>query len=900
MDSLHRSRERGADHRESLSVQRLFRLGLGNRSVRREVAQELQFHLDRLTDEFIAAGMSPDAARRAALDAFGDREDIERDCVRIRTGTVRKRRRAHTVRGAGQDLRFAFRTLRRAPGFTLAVLVTMALGIGANTAVFSLISGILLAPLPFDDEDRLVRLVQSTENSPGQDAGLSPLEIADYRARATALSDVVEYHTMSFILFGHGDPQRVQTGVVSASFFSTFGIEPFLGRLFEPHEDDHGADPVLILSHAFWQQNFGADPTVIGRTVEMNDRPHTIIGVLPPLPYHPDHNVVYMPVPACPFRSGTAWSTSRDARSITVYAKLGRGETLESAQADVAAISEDLYESYPAVYPSSQGFRTAVMSLRESMTAEARTPLFFLLGASGFLLLIVCANVANLTLARLVGRSREMAVRTALGAGRVRLFRQLFTESTILALAGGALGLVVAVGGLELLVPFVERYTARAAEVRIDGVVLLFTLVVSIAAALVLGSLPALPRQRPSTDLRSLGGSARLGARRWLIVSQVAICFFLLIGAGLFLRSFLKLVAVDPGFDHESVMTARFDLNWSSYNSAENVLRFVNEIDRRLRSEPAIRHAGVANAAPLSVDVPNTFEFAIKGQPAAATSRNRSDSRTVSPEYFQAMGIPVLRGRTFTGGEYERGDLVVVINQALADLYWPDANPLGALVMPNDGENAWHTVVGVVGDVREYGLDREPGPLMYANFGHDTMRDFRLIVRAESSPDDLAMTIREIARVIDPEQPVTEVETLSSVRQDVLQPPRLITLLLTFFALVALGITAAGIAGVIGYSVSCRTQEIGVRMALGAQRRSVVALVVRQVLVMVSVGLGAGVVGAIFLGRVFADLLFDTAATDPMTFVTVSILLVAVALAASFAPARRATSIDPATALRAD
>ena len=494
-------------------TKRRFRLTIGGLGIRRDVDSEIQFYLDMRAQELIDGGMDPDRARLAAQLAFGDRKAVASQCRKLRRTHLHRRRRSDLIRGIGQDTRFAFRSLRRSPGFALAIIITLALGIGANTAIFSLINGVLIQPLPYASGADLLRLQQPVAGAGGANLNFSPLEVADYASQSQTLTGVVEYHSMPFILLGLDDPHRVQTGVVSSGFFDLLGVDPIMGRTFLPGEDQPGADPVLVLSNHSWHEIFGADTEVIGLEVEMNDRIHTIVGVLPEIPHHPNRNDVYMPVAACPFRNGPSWAENRNARGLTVFGRMGEGQNLEQVQVDLETVAGRLHESHPETYPTHQGYHTTAVPLRDELVNRARPSLFVLIGAASFLLLIVSANVANLTLARLNRRERELTIRATLGAGRGRLFRQLLTESTLLALVGGTLGLGVAYAGLDLLVAFVSRLTARAAEVRIDGVVLGFTLVVSLGTALVVSLLPAMPARLSLADDLKEGSTSATGGR---------------------------------------------------------------------------------------------------------------------------------------------------------------------------------------------------------------------------------------------------------------------------------------------------------------------------------------------------------------------------------------------------
>jgi putative ABC transport system permease protein len=894
-------------------VKRVFRLSAIRSDPPRDVGDEIRFHLDMRTREFIEQGMSPADARRAAEDAFGDVHEVEEECTKLRLDRDRQRDRRETVRSIGQDIRFAARTLRKRPGFTLAAVVTLALGIGANTAIFSVINGVLLQPLPYAQGEDLVYLRQPIPPANVPSAGFSPLEVAAYREQTPSLAAIVEYHSMPFILLGTDEPRRVVTGVVSANFFDVVGLRPHLGRTFRPGEDAAGAEPVLVLSYRYWQSAFGGDSTIIGRTFEMNDRVHTVVGVLPPVPQFPNENDVYMPVSSCPFRMAEPTRTNWNARMLTAFARLAPGVRLDQARAELTTVASRLYAEQPAAYArpgggAPAGFTITATPLKEDLIGEARPTLLILLGTAGFVLLIACANVANLMLAQVTRREREMAVRTALGAGRGRLVRQMITESTLLAVIGGALGVVMARLGLGLLTAFAARFTPRAAEIALDGWVLLFALVVSVLTGIVFGTLPALPigRNVVGSLKEGAGGSgsrASQRTRRVLVVAQVAVAFTLLIGAGLMLRSVIALQSVNPGFEPERVLTAFIDLNWSKYISGAQVRTFYDRLLDELGRDPGVVAVAASIAVPLDGRGPIPIQFDIEGRAQDPSQPPlQGDYRSVSTGYFAALGIPTVRGRTFTDQDNAETPRAVVISQAAAAKFWPNEDPIGQRIR---GRNAqanppWLTVVGVVGDVRQHGLDEAPTDEIYVAFAQSPARPATIALRTRGEPGAISRRLQDAVRAIDPEQPVVNIRTLTDLRGEALASPRLTMTLLALFAALALVITATGLAGVIAFMVSQRTREIGIRMALGAAQGSVLSMILRQGLSLVIIGLALGVAGAFALTRFMSDLLFGVAPTDPLTFVTVSVVLLGVAALACLVPARRATTIDPLLALRAD
>lgn len=858
--------------------------------VERELDRELQFHIDMLTEQHLAAGLSPEHARQAALRAFGGLERVKED--------VRDTWLSRLVETLGQDVRYGARNLRRNPGFALVVILTMALGIGANTAIFSVVNGVLLRPLPYAHGDRLVVLHQSRPLARIEDTYFSQKEIVDYRTQAQSLDAVVEFHSMWFILLGRPEPERVSTGVVSASFFDVMGVTPLFGRRFVDGDDRPGAPAVLILGYEYWQRSFGADPSVVGRIFQMNDRSHQVVGILPPVPQHPEAVDVYMPTSACPFRSDQRTIDNRNSRMLQAFARVREGVTPEKLQADLDVVSARLQAAYPDSYRASDGYRTRAVPLRTELTRSFRTTLLVLLGTAGFVLLIVCASLANLTLARMVRREREMSIRSVLGASRLRLLRQLLTESTLLTVAGGALGLLLAVWGLDLLVALAERFTTRASEIRMDRAVLFYTLAMSMATGLVFGSVPALVgplRARPAPGDGGRTTPHRQGLRNGLIVVQVAMSFMLLIGAGLTIRSLFKLQQVDPGFQTDNLLTMRIDLNFSKYQG-DRIPAFWEQFEARLRTEPGVMAVGGGGTFPLNDRGPFEESVHIEGKPLPdGAPRPLVNYHAASPDYFSTIGQPLVSGRAFTEHDRSGTRPVVIINSTMARHYWPGEDPVGRRIS-GDGQN-WYAIVGVVADTLAR-LDQPPQDAVYVPLLQGRQLSTNWLVRTSVEPRAMERQIREALRALDPQQPVDHFRTVAEVRAASLEPPRLIATLLGLFAMLALLITAAGMGGVIAFSVTQRTREFGVRMALGAQRANVLAMVVKQGLSLVLAGLAIGMAGALVLTRVLTTLLFGVEPTDALTFLTVSTVLVTVAAAACIIPARRAASVDPMVALR--
>jgi putative ABC transport system permease protein len=821
-----------------------------------------------------------------------------------------------------RDVRYGLRVLRRSPGFTLAAVVTLALGIGANTAIFSVIYGVLLRPLPYREGERLVVVRQQARLNNVNSLGFSVPEFFDYRDQNKTMESMVEHHSMSFILYGRDEPERVQTGVVSANFFDVLGVKPLLGHSFTPDDEKQGGEAVLMLSYKYWQRSHGGDPNIVGRVFRMNNRPHTVIGVLPPIPEYPSESDVYMPTVNCPFRSSPQTIENRQARLLSVvFGRLKPGATLEQAQSDIDAVAGNLQATYQDVYPKNIGYGAQVAGLSEALTQQARPTFLILLATTGLVLLIACANVANLNLARVLRRQPEIAMRTALGASRGRLIRQMLIESTLLSLGGGALGLLLASWGLPLLTSFAGRFTNRTAEIGIDTSVLLFALLLSVGTGLVFGLLPALSfgrgaKQSLAAALKEDGGrSTAAGKNRvrgLLTVAQVAISFTLLIGAGLMLRSLIKLQQVDPGFNPEKTLIMRLAPNWSRFVNTNNnpnnpnattaqYAAYFKRLLDRVSGQPGVAEAAVASTFPLNpagiTRGPNSVGILLEGKPQDdGRAAPQLDARAVSPNYFRAVGVPLLRGRAFAESDDLNAPLVSIVNEAAARHRWGAEDPVGKRVSFDNGQT-WVTIIGVVGNVRQYGLDKEPTDEIYGPVAQLGFAQF-LVVKTKGDPLAASKSLRDAVHEVDSETAVDQVKTLQQVLDDSVASPRLTAWLLGLFALVALIITAAGISGVMALAVTQRTREIGIRIALGATRTRIVTMIMRQGMMLVLVGLLLGVAGALALNGLIASLLYATPGADPLTFVVVSGLLMLVAGTACLIPSLRATAIDPMLTLR--
>ncbi len=796
-----------------------------------------------------------------------------------------------------QDIRYGLRVLLKNPGFSLMAILTLALGIGVNAAIFSVVYGVLLRPLPYQNGGRLVVLHQQSSRASLANVPFSAKEIFDYRDQNHTLDSVVEHHTMNFLLLGNDSAERVNTAVVSANFFDVLGVKPLLGRTFLASDETHGADAVLVLSYEYWKGRYGGDPNIVGKVFQMNNRPHTVIGVLPAIPQYPVENDVYMPTSQCPFRSSPGFIANRQARMMTAFGRVKPGVPFEQVQADLSTLAGQIAKAYPDVYPPSYGYAMQVAPLQEDLTRRARTTFLVLLGAAGLVLLIACANVANLLLARLLKLGRELSIRSALGAGKARLVRQLLTESVLLSLAGGGLGLALAPSALGLLVKFAGRFTTRAAEIRMDGPVLAFTLIVSFVAGILFGLAPAFSSGKNAGEALKQGsgratasrGSQRLRAA--LVVSQVAISFMLLIGAGLMIRSFVKLIQVNPGFNPDRLLTMRLSANFSRYTQQQQITTLFDNVLRHVRDVSGVEAAALGSNFPFNprgiASGPGSVSFEIEGKPVSKGDlAPLVDTTTVSSDYFAAIRQPLIAGRAFTDHDDSKAMQVAVINQTMARHRWPTEDPIGKRISFDQGQH-WSMIVGVVGDAKEVYQ-----PALQAGFGNN------LVVRTVADPMSVSSAVRAALHDVDPQLAIDRVQSMERLQSESVANPRVTAMLLGLFAGLAMVISASGIAAVMALSVTQRTNELGIRMALGASRGSIIYMVVRQGLVMALIGTAAGIAGAIALTRLLATLLFATSPTDVSTFTAVSLLFITVAAVACFIPSRQVTTIDPLIALR--
>lgn len=806
-------------------------------------------------------------------------------------------------------MRYALRSLLKAPGFSFLVILTVSLGIGATTAVFCVFRGVLLRPLPHEGGDRIVYLQQSAAKAGLEDVKFSVPEIIDFREGVTALSEIAEFSAMPFTMLGAGSPTEVRTGIVSANYFGVMGLSPVLGRVLGPGDAGAAADPVMILTWEYWRRAFGEDPSVLGRTVEMNGRETTIIGVLEPAPPFPGETDVFVNIVTSPHHMGAEMVHGRSHRMDDVFARLSPGATLDGARAQLEQVSTRMYGDYPENYDPAAGYEVEVTPLREALVSKARMTLYLLMAAAGLLLVVTCANAANLVLTRNLRRDREFAVRWALGAGRAGLRRILLTECGILAGVGAVLGLGLAYLGLGLLVSFAGRFTTRASEIHMDPAVLAFTTLVACLAAVAFAFAPGLRGQEAASAAltrsgsRTTRGSRRL--QRGLIVAQVAASVTVLTAAGLLGRTLLVLNAVDSGVKVENTLTLEAPATLEG-QMPDEVAALQEEMARRIAALPGVQNVGVGMSVPLRGNMIK-LEIKAEGRPLAPGEPiPLAEYRTATPDFFDAAGMRVLSGRGIDATDEVGSARVAVINQALAERLFGDDDPLGqrvtwtgqvlsAIGMKED----WRTIVGVVSNTRDDGPDQPPPPTLYQPLTQNDIAYYpgAFVIRGDQAPN-LAPQVQRIINQMAPEQPVLRVATLEQIRQERIASERLNTFLVGVLGLLALIIASVGLAGVLSFLVSERTAEIGIRMSLGADGRRVLGMVLWDGARLLAAGSALGLVGSLAVARLLQGLLYGTQAGDPRTLAGVLLVMTAVGLAATAGPAMRAARVDPLEAIR--
>jgi putative ABC transport system permease protein len=792
-----------------------------------------------------------------------------------------------------QDLRYGVRTLLRDPGFTLIAILTLVLGIGVNTAIFSVVNAVLLRPLPFPEPERIVRLWESYLPTNSLLSSVSFRNFLDWRSQNHVFTHMAAYREDGFNLKIGAEPKRVNGARVTVDFFAVLGVQPAVGRAFLPPEDAPGGEHVVIVSHALWQQSSGGDPQLVGRQLTVDGQARTVVGIMPAGFRFPQDDVeLWLPFALDP-------QSSRGSRTRRVLGRLKPGVTLSQARAELETIAVSLEQAYPN---TNKGWRVSMLPLHEAISGQMQRPLYVLLGAVLCVLLIGCANVANLLLSRNAARERELAVRVALGAGRSRIVRQLLTESLLLALLGGAGALLFAAWGVKLLTTLGPRNIPRLSEAAIDIHVLGVTLAVTLLTGLIFGLAPAWQHARLNLNsalkdgARMVSGSAQR-LRQLLVVSEIAFALLLLIGAGLMLKSFARLQQVAPGFDPQHALTMEINLAPAKYARDEQRTAFLQQVLEGLRALPGVEFAGATHRLPLRGN--SIMGFQIEGRPTPAPGeRTGANFRAITPDYFRAMGTPLVAGRTFTEAEAWQRPSAVIINQTFQRRYWPDENPLGKRIQLDGPDDPWLTIVGIAADVKESGLDAETAAGVYAPYVRAPAPGMTLVLRTGPEPLSLAAAASAELRRVDAEQAVSGISTLEELVSETVAQPRFNTGLLALFALLALTLAAVGIFGVMAYAVTARRQEIGLRMALGAEPRDVLSLVVWQGMKLAALGLVIGLLAALGLTRWLKTQLFGVEVTDPLTYIVIAGLVVVVTWLACYLPARRATKVDPLVTLR--
>ncbi len=797
-----------------------------------------------------------------------------------------------------KELRFAARALRRSPGFTLVAALALALGIGATTAIFTVVNSVLLRPLGYRDPERLVWMWNvSSRTGPGI-AGIFPVDLSAFRDDNRTFERVAGFMLGSWNLTGEGDAVRLLGVRATEGFFETLGVQPLIGRGFLPEEHYNARNLVVLFSYGFWQRNFGGDPRIVGRTVTLDGKPFQVIGIMPPGFQFPPECEMW-----APFAFDTPATAGRSYRMMRVVGRLKPGVTLAQAQADMSSIAARLAREVPTAY---RGWGVQLVTLTEREVGHIRPTLLVLGAAVAFVLLIACANVANLLLARAVAREKEMAIRTAVGASRIRLVRQLLVESIVLAGAGGVLGVVFAHWGVRLLVALDPAAIPRAQEIHVDAVVLAFALALSVLTGLVFGLAPAVQNTRVNLfdALKDGGRGSTSGMRRnrfrsVLVVSEVALGMVLLIGAGLMARSFRELIIVHPGFDPSNVLTVQIALTDVSYTAPQRRVSFFEDLTHRIERLHGVQYAGAVNMIPLNGST-NTVGFWMEGQDTKdRASRIYTNNRVVTPDYFKAMGVPLLAGRWFTWNDRQGTPGVIVINDVFARQLFPKGGALGQRLTLDFGSYLVPgEIVGIVGSFRQASLTEKPERDLFTPLAQTPIAGLTFVVRAAAEPAALAAAVRHEMHAIDPRVPAYNVRTMGEVVGSSVAQPRLRTALLSGFSRAALALASLGIYGVIAYSVSERHHEIGIRLALGAQGSDVVRMIVGQGLMLAAIGLAVGAGAALALARLLRRFLFGVSETDPLTFAAAALLFLLVAFLASYLPARRALRVDPMFELR--
>jgi len=862
-----------------------------------EFERELESHLAMLIEENLRRGMPPAEAERAARIRLGGLTQLKE--------TNRELRGLPFIETFLQDARYAWRMLRKNPGFTAVAVLTLALGIGANTAIFSVVYAVLLKPLPYAHPEQLVTAFQANTQEGVPEDGVSYPNFEEWRAQNHVFSELAGITAHQLTLTGRGEPSVVDTSVVTPEHFALLDVKPLHGRVFFPAEGKQGAPPVVIISENLWRGTLGADPRILGSSIILDKRPFTVVGIMPAgfrSPFIETKQEVWIPLVQDPLFG--SWMARRAGHWLPVFGRLKPGVSIAQAQAEMDAISDRLAREFPA---ENKGWTVRLVPLQKEIVGDVRTALLVLLGAVGLVLLIACANIANLLLTRATSRSKEIAVRTALGAGRARIIRQLLSETAVLGLLGGIIGIALAYAGVQVLGSLMPENLPRLNPIRVDNFVLAFALVLSAIASVAFGLVPAIfsANSNIQGSLRDGGGRSgeslnRRRARSFLAAAEISLAMVLLVAAGLLLRSFSKLTSVSPGFETHSIVKAEVSLPQFQYSTPAQWIVFSDKLLAQVQAQPGMQDTAVAVPLPI-VNGKINLGFDIVGAPPASAAESRlADYASVSPEYLRVMGIPLLAGRFFNQQDILSAPRVSVISKTFAQRYFPNQDPIGKRLNfgfpPNP--DVEREIVGIVGDVRDVSLGEAPGPMMYVPFAQVPFWGANLVVKSTLSTSAVAAAIRQEVQNIDRDLPVTDVAKLPDLIDASVSQQRFRTFLLGLFAAMALILAATGIFGVIAYSVACRTNEIGIRLALGASRSAILRMILRETLLLTLAGLLVGIPCALAASHFVGHLLFGVSANDPVTLAAVAFTLAAVAAFAGFLPARRAMRVDPVIALR--
>ena len=869
------------------------------RRVEQELNRELRFHLEQEMEANLAAGMAPAEARLAAVRRLGGVEQIKEEC--------RDMRRTAYLESLGQDLRYALRALRKSPGFAAVILLTLALSIGANSAIFSVIDGVLLQPLPYPDQNRIVRIFFTSRTFPK--FPLNPFDFRDFRARSRSFEALAAFTRADLQLSGSGQPAKLNAFRITAGYFRALGLAPERGREFDERDELPGNGRLVVLSDRLWRTQFAGTPDIVGRHITLDSQPFTVAGVMPPGAEHPGND--YHPLGFgdtvdawWPFTfEGNA--NNRGSHYLEGIGRLKAGVKPEQAQAEMNALLAQIKREHGN---QDSDWQLKLIPLYQEIVGTSERLLLVLLGAVGLVLLIACVNAANLLLARAIARQREIAVKSALGAPRSRLIQQMLTESLVIALLGGGLGVVVAVGGVRGLVSLLPVDFPRADSIHVNAAVLAFTVLVAVATGFLFGLVPALQVSRSHLQQglceggRSSTGSGRhTRLRSVLVVAEVSLAYVLLIGAGLMLRSFVNLLRMDPGFRPEHVLTATLPLPAADYQPGEAVSRFYDQLVTRLSTIPGVRSAGAGSDLPWTGYDENTG-FDIEGRKAPPNEGFHARYHGATPDYFRALGIPLVHGRFFTEADNKDAPRALIVNEAMARRYWPHQDAVGQRITFSDTpkEADWSKIVGVVGDVKDRPNSSGAEPALWMPELQWGNPNLSIVVRADSDPRQVLAAVRREVSRLDPSLALGDVRLMDQIADAGISAPRFAFFLVGLFAALAMLLAAIGTYGVIAYSVSRRTHEFGLRMALGATPWDVQRLVISQGIRFGLAGVGLGVVAALALARVLRSLIYEVSAVDPLSFTVVSLMVTLVALLACYMPARRATKANPTAALRAE